>query len=134
MANIDPTIQLKKVAHAKGAPVADPLEASEQTAHVVVDGRVLIERTAFLGHSFLPEDVPVVTFFKDFLNAMMVKCSSGECPELKQVHEKVKKRILDANLFVGLFTRRDKIEAKELWRTTDWVVEEMSFAAANGKQ
>src|SRR4051812_35943829 len=125
--HLEPTIPLKKVKNADGTPATEVAGVANGASHVIVDGRMLIERKAFLGHSFLQEDVPVVTFFKDFLNEMMVKCSSGERPELNQVHEKVKKRILEANLFIGVFTRRDKIEGKDLWRTTDWVLQEMSF-------
>jgi tetratricopeptide (TPR) repeat protein len=131
--NLNPTIKLQQTRVSTADTSAEGSNLKIE-ANVVVEGRLLIQRTAFLGHSFLPEDVPVVSFFKELLNEMMVKCLSGERPEVNQVHEKVKKRILDANIFVGLFTRRDKIEGKELWRTTDWVIEEMSFAAAKGKK
>jgi tetratricopeptide (TPR) repeat protein len=106
--------------------------ASQQ--HVLVDAKVLVSRTAFVGHSFLPEDQAIVAYIKDLLREMEVICSTGERAEAAEIHEKVKRRILAAEYFVGIFTRRHKIEGKDLWTTTDWVVQEMAFAAANKKK
>ena len=106
--------------------------ASQQ--HVLVNAKVLVNRTAFVGHSFLPQDQTIVTYVKDLLREMEINCISGERAEASEIHEKVKRRILAAEYFVGIFTRRHKIEGEALWTTTDWVTQEMAFAAANKKK
>lgn len=130
----DPMMTLMKSAAAETSSNNGKLVSSNSPENVLIEGSILVSRTAFIGHSFAPDDSAVVGFVKDLLTEMQIRCSSGERAEAVEVHEKVKKRILAANLFVGIFTRRDKIEGKDLWRTTDWLVEEMSFAAANGKK
>ncbi len=109
-------------------------EQTQQGGTVFLEGKILIERTAFLGHSFADADFEVVEFFRSLLGEMGVRCISGEKAEANTVAEKVKKRILEAELFVGILTRRDKIEGKDEWRTSEWLVEEKTFAAANGKK
>lgn len=106
--------------------------ASQQ--HVLVDAKVLVSRSAFVGHSFLPEDQDIVSYVKDLLREMQINCITGERAEASEIHAKVKRRILDAEYFVGIFTRRHKIEDKQLWTTTEWVVQELAFAAANKKK
>jgi tetratricopeptide (TPR) repeat protein len=132
--NHNPTVQLAKVQRGPKDSHADATDLGSVTTNVVVEARLLVPQSAFLGHSFLPQDAHVVSFFRDILNEMLVRCISGEKPEVEQVHEKVKKRIREASIFVALFTRRDKIEGKDVWRTTEWVIQEMAYAAANGKK
>ena len=83
-----------------------------------------MEKTAFVGHSFAEADADVVSFFKSLLGELCVRCLSGEVAEAKSVSEKVKQRINQAEIFVGVFTRREKIEGKEEWSTAPWVIEE----------
>ena len=109
-------------------------EQPQQPRTVLLQGKILIDRTAFLGHSFADADFEFVNFFRSLLGEMGVRCISGEKAEANTVGEKVKKRILEAELFVGIFTRRDKIEGKDEWRTSEWLVEEKTFAGANGKK
>jgi tetratricopeptide (TPR) repeat protein len=101
---------------------------------VVMQARYLIERTAFVGHSFAESDADVVTFFKSLLGEMATRCLSGEAAEAKSISDKVKERIKQAELFVAIFTRRDKIEGKEEWSTAPWVIEEKAHAQALGKK
>ena len=108
------------------------IPASQQ--HVLVDAKVLVSRTAFVGHSFQAQDQPIVSYLKELLREMEVICSTGEQAEATEIHEKVKRRILAAEYFVGIFTKRHKIEDKDQWTTADWVVQEMTFAAANKKK
>jgi hypothetical protein len=62
-----------------------------------------------------------------------VKCDSGLRPEPKGVSEKVNQRICAAELFVGLFTRRNKNE-DNTYSTSAWVVEEKAIAISTGKR
>ena len=59
---------------------------------------------------------------------------SGEKPKAERISEKVKKLIDDQHLFVGVFTRRDKIARKREWTTTAWVVDEKAYAVGKGKK
>lgn len=121
-----------KLTLAKTSDANSQAEGMQQ--NVVVEGRMLMSRSAFVGHSFLPQDKEIVLFIKDILKEMQVNCSTGEKAEATQIQDKVKRRIKAADFFVGIFTRREKIEGKDLWTTTEWVQEEMSFAAANAKR
>ena len=51
----------------------------------------------------------------------------------ERISEKVKKQIEGQYLFVGVFTKRDKISAKEEWTTSSWVVDEKAYAFGKGK-
>ncbi|MBN2129255.1 MAG: tetratricopeptide repeat protein [Sedimentisphaerales bacterium] len=102
--------------------------------HVMLEAKLLMQRTAFVGHSFSESDVEVVDFFKSLLAELCVRCLSGEEAQAKSVSEKVKQRIKEAELFVGILTRRDKMEGKDEWSTSPWVVEEKAHAQAIGKK
>ncbi|MGC3972462.1 MAG: toll/interleukin-1 receptor domain-containing protein [Pirellulales bacterium] len=82
---------------------------------------------AFVGHSFAEEDSRVVERICDFLERLGIKCESGLRPEPSSITEKVKRRILEAEIFVGIITKR----AKNF--TSAWVVEEKTFALTEKK-
>ena len=73
-------------------------------------------------------------FFKSILSEMSVKCQSGEQAAAQQVSEKVKERIKQTEMFVGIFSRGEKIEGKEEWSTSAWVIDEKAHAQALGKK
>jgi tetratricopeptide (TPR) repeat protein len=117
------------------SPPADQSHGPPAQQQVLIEGRILIERTAFVGHSFLTEDREVIEFFKSLLTEMAIRPTSGERAEAKLVSQKVKDRIAAAEMFVGILTRREQIEQNpELWRTSDWLIEEKTHAAALGKK
>jgi hypothetical protein len=101
---------------------------------VLLQAKTLMERTAFVGHSFSSDDAEVVGFVKAVLSEMAVRCISGEASEAKSVSEKVKSRINSAEIFVGIFTRREKLEGKDEWSTSSWVIEEKVHAEGLGKK
>src|SRR5882724_6705928 len=117
-----------------------PLHKISDDAHippaqqVIVQGRILLERTAFVGHSFVDEDLEVADFVKTLLTEMSVKCLTGERAEANSVSQKVKDRIKQAELFVGILTRREKLPDGDQWRTSEWLIEEKTHAAALGKK
>jgi hypothetical protein len=59
---------------------------------------------------------------------------TGEKPRADTVSEKVKGLIEDQYLFVGIFTRRDKIAKKNEWTTSNWVIDEKAYALGKGKK
>lgn len=111
-----------------------PEDDRSKPVSVRAEGRILLERTAFIGHSFADDDHELVTFYKQLLSEMGLRCTSGERPESTHIHEKVQRRILQADIFVAILTRRDKIEGEDLWRAAEWLEQELTFAAANKKQ
>jgi hypothetical protein len=86
--------------------------------------------TAFVGHSFANEDAGVVNTFISILRALGVEVVTGVKPKAGSISVKVKRLIEAQHLFVGIFTRRDKLEGKNSWSTSAWVIEEKAYAVA----
>jgi len=91
------------------------------------------ETTAFVAHSFAPEDKEIVDLISQFLTKLGLKCDSGRRPEPKGISEKVRERILGAELFVGIFTRRNQ-NPDGTFSTSAWTVEEKAAAITAGKR
>lgn len=96
---------------------------------------------AFVGHSFREDDSKIVKKIIDFLDSAGVTSQTGEKAQNKSVAEKVKERILDCDIFVGIFTCDGKIEFKRgFWKketvytTSNWVIQESGFAIGSNKQ
>ena len=91
------------------------------------------EATAFVAHSFADEDRQVVERISQFLSKLGVTCDSGHRAEPRSVSEKVLARLLAAELFVGIFTRRDK-KPDDSFTTSPWLIEEKAAAIQAGKR
>ena len=96
---------------------------------------------AFVGHSFDDKDIDVVRKIKDFIESLGIKCETGEKPQYGYVAEKVKNRIIDNDVFVGLFTHDKKILLEngksnegDFYATSNWVIQESGFAIAKNKK
>ncbi len=89
--------------------------------------------TAFVGHSFENKDKVVAQTIVDALNAIGVLTVTGEKPKAEKISDKVKDLIESQEIFVGVFTRRDKIQGRNEWTTTSWVLEEKAYAVAKKK-
>ncbi len=87
------------------------------------------EATAFVAHSFADEDRQVVERVSQFLSKLGVTCDSGHRAEPRSVSEKVLARLLAAELFVGIFTRRDKKPDDTRYTTSPWLIEEKAAAS-----
>lgn len=90
--------------------------------------------TAFVGHSFLQPDLRLAQAVIDTLSAVGVIAVTGEKPKAERISEKVKELIDSQEIFVGVFTRRDKIQGRHEWTTTAWVLEEKAYAIAKKKE
>ena len=93
-----------------------------------------IKLKAFAGHSFEEGDRPLVDKILRFLRSAGVECESGEPAENRSVSTKVKERIDHNSIFVGIFTRRCKLDGKELYATSNWVIQESGYAIGKGKE
>jgi len=92
------------------------------------------EASAFVGHSFSNPDKPVVTCVTDTLRSLGISVSTAEKPKADSISEKVK-RLIEANfLFVGVFTRRDKLAQKREWTTSSWIIDEKAYAVGKRKK
>jgi hypothetical protein len=90
--------------------------------------------TAFVGYSFAPTDKIVIDCIIETLTSIGIKVVTGEKPKAEKISEKVKKLIEEQYLFVGIFTRRDKIAHKKEWTTSPWVLDEKAYALGRGKK
>ena len=96
---------------------------------------------AFIGHSFDGKDIDVVRKIKDFIESLGIKCETGEKSQYGYVAEKVKNRIIDNDVFVGIFTHDKKILLENgksngggFYTTSNWVIQESGFAIAKNKK
>jgi hypothetical protein len=90
--------------------------------------------SAFVGHSFAAEDRAIVDSVKETLESIGITVVTGERPLAEQVSEKVKRRIEGQHIFVGLFTRREKIAGKKQWAASSWIIDEKAYAFGKGKR
>jgi tetratricopeptide (TPR) repeat protein len=91
------------------------------------------EATAFVAHSFSEQDERLVEQIKRFLSNLGLKCESGRKPEPKEISDKIKERILAAEVFVGIFTRHLQQEDGS-FSTSAWMIDEKATALAAGKR
>lgn len=89
---------------------------------------------AFVGHSFASEDADIANYIIATLEAAGITTTTGEAPRAGSVSDKVKAQIEANQIFVGIFTRRDKIAGKEEWTTSPWVIDEKAYALGRGKK
>ena len=96
---------------------------------------------AFVGRSFNDKDTEIVKKIIEHIESLDVKCETGEKPQYGYVAEKVKNRIMDNDVFVGIFTRDKKILLENeksnkgnYYATSNWVIQESGFAIAENKK
>jgi hypothetical protein len=84
--------------------------------------------SAFIGQSFAASDKRVNQCVADVLSAIGIRVVTGERPKADRISEKVKRLIEQQSIFVGVFTKRDKIARKPEWTTSPWVIDEKAYA------
>lgn len=97
---------------------------------------------AFIGHSFEKKDSQTVTEIKEFIESTGISCQTGEKAQNKSVAEKVKERILNSDIFVGIFTCDKKLASKKkflgktkmFYTTSNWVIQESGFAIGSNRE
>jgi len=116
----------------------EPAEEERSSGKVTFLGRADAEGfrpTAFVGHSFAPEDAVIVQSVVGGLQAMGINVTTGQRPKADRISDKVKKQIEGQHLFVGIFTRRDKLVGKKnKWSTSAWVIDEKAYAIAGNRK
>src|SRR3989304_8331404 len=99
---------------------------------------------AFVGHSFEEKDSQIVDKIIKFLESTGIKCQTGEKAQNKSIAEKVKERILNNDIFVGIFTCGKEIalngslfnffNKERAYTTSNWVIQECGFAIGSNKE
>lgn len=112
---------------------------SQENLATPVLRRPLPEKTAFrpaafVGHSFARGDQEIVQAVIDTLVGIGIAVVTGEVPRANRISEKVKTLIEGQDIFVGIFTRRDRIARRPEWTTSVWVIDEKAYAYARGKK
>lgn len=88
----------------------------------------------FVGQSFAAEDVSINSAITRLADAFGYQVTTGEKPRADSVSKKVRERIEAASLFIGIFTRRDRIRGRNEWTTSSWVIDEKAYALATRKK
>jgi tetratricopeptide (TPR) repeat protein len=102
--------------------------------HVLSSIRYAIrELPAFVGHSFAAKDRDIVDNMIQFVTKLGLKCESGLRPEANSITVKIKQRIQASEVFVGIFTRRNK-QTDGSYSTSPWVIEEKTLAITQNKK
>jgi hypothetical protein len=84
---------------------------------------------AFVGHSFAPEDAEIVRSVTEALEAIGIEVVTGKKPKADRISDKVKALLEGQHIFVGIFTRRDKLVGKNEWNTSTWVIDEKAYVS-----
>jgi hypothetical protein len=109
---------------------------------------------AFVSHSFLEVDEPIVKKFIDLLDQVAANNQAFSWDhairaEPRSISEKIEEMIKDKNVFIGICSRRERvcddgnvvtwpflgnrIEPKNLgWKTSDWIIQEIGLARGRG--
>lgn len=108
-------------------PVVSMLGASDNAV-------VTFAPTAFVGHSFEMADEAINNCIIQSLESLGISVVTGKKPRADKISDKVKQLIEGQYLFVGIFTRKDKIARKNEWTTSSWVIDEKAYAVGKGKK
>jgi hypothetical protein len=133
---LDLVIPLKRARREVGVSASHGRE-SVQASHTRSSGVQADQRfsgTAFVGHSFLPADAHVAECAIQTLAALGLTVVTGEKPRAERISDKVKRLIDGQEIFVGVFTRRDRIARKQEWTTTSWLLDEKAYAVGKGRR
>jgi len=100
---------------------------------------------AFVAHSFQKKDEQIVNAIIKFLEATGLECETGIWAENKPIAEKIKERIKNSDIFIGIFTCDKEICAKKRllchrskdnisYTTSNWVIQESGFAIGSSRE
>jgi len=83
--------------------------------------------SAFIGHSFAKCDSQTVAAIMKFIDAQGIHCVSGEDAENKSIAEKVRNRILENDLFIGIFTKVHTLTDKpNIFKKIFWDIQHLT--------
>lgn len=130
-------IEIKSILDNYSSKIVIPIKQARGRTAIPANQAIQVTtvvRSAFVGQSFLPGDKRVNQCVADTLDALGIKAVTGEKPKADSISEKVKQLIEEQSVFVGIFTRRDKIARKNEWTTSAWVIDEKAYALGRQKR
>ena len=86
----------------------------------------------FVSMSFREKDNDVNRYFVGMLNALKIDFETGERYSWESIPEKVKNRIKNCDLVIGILTGRDETKNGK-FKTSEWLVRELGIAQGAGK-
>jgi tetratricopeptide (TPR) repeat protein len=102
---------------------------------------------AFIGHSFDEKDEALIDSIQKFIASTGIECLSGEKAQNSSIAQKVRERIANCEIFVGIFTCDKQIcpDTQKKWlcnpkirckqyTTSNWVLQESGFAIGLNKE
>lgn len=109
-----------------------------------------VQITAFIGHNFDEKDESLIEKIKAFVMQNDVHYTTGEKAQNKSVSEKVKQRINDCDVFIGIFTAAEPLcrpscnsnpilqlfkadKSPRQFTTSNWVIQESGYALGKGR-
>jgi hypothetical protein len=87
----------------------------------------------FVSASLRPEDAKLVEWFCKIMESLEFDVKLGDAPEPGSVTDKERREIREAEGFVAIMTKRDKLEERDAWKTADWIQHEIGAAWDAGK-
>jgi hypothetical protein len=92
------------------------------------------EILVFVSASMDKKDKEVIQWFSNLIRELeMQPIFAAHLPEPRPPLEKIKDLIQKSHALVAIFTRRDKIEGKNLWKGPEWIQNEITFAESYDK-
>ncbi len=88
--------------------------------------RVLVK--AFLSASFDPQDEQMVEWFKKLLNLVGVEPSFADWSEVCPPIDKVRRNIAESDFVIVILSKKEKIDGKNIWKTSNWIQDEIGMA------
>lgn len=100
---------------------------------------------AFIGRTFDENDDALVTRIAEFIESAGIESVNAKKASSEPVNEKVRERILECEIFVGVFTRAEEIsnnnrliqlrprKKNRRYTTSNWVIQESGFAIGYNK-
>jgi hypothetical protein len=114
-------------------PLTQSRGRTESAAPTTLSAKTIAD-SAFVGQSFAQNDKRINDAVLDVLRAIGLRVITGDRPQAGLISEKVKNLIDEQTIFVGIFTRRDKIARKPEWTTSPWVIDEKAYALGRRKR
>src|SRR5690348_3386044 len=84
----------------------------------------------FIAYSF--RDAWIKKYVFDFLKAQGIDVESGDELEGQRIDDGVKDKIKFSHALIAFTTRKDKIEGRDAWKASDWVIQEIDHADSIG--
>jgi len=86
----------------------------------------------FVSYNFAEKNKDVTEKIMTFIKSFPVAVSLGSEPDNKSVSSKVKGKINDADIVVGVMTADEKT-SDDKYKSSDWIIQELAYALGQGK-